>query len=118
MSGADDLNQVLVVQCQDFLRDCLDTRVDQIEAVLARVDVCDDPVVDVNECFFSFLNTEQHAVQKFDLVHLVAAKVDSCLAQTARMLSDLHPSLYKRVHMFYLIYKFLRNMQFATNNRD
>ena len=78
----------------------MDTRINQVEAVFTRIDVCDDSVVHVNKRLLSLLYTQQHPIQKFNLIHFVAAKVDPCLTQAAWMLSDLHTSLNKTVHKF------------------
>lgn len=71
VSWRSDLNQVLVVKREDLLRDALDTRVNQIKSVFARVDLLDDTVVHVDERFLSALDADKHTVQHFRLVHLV-----------------------------------------------
>lgn len=56
------LNQVLVVKREDLLRDALDTRVNQIKSVFARVDLLNDAVVHVDERLLSALDADKHAV--------------------------------------------------------
>lgn len=56
------LNQVLVVKREDLLRDALDTRVNQIKSVFARVDLLNDAVVHIDERLFSALDADKHAV--------------------------------------------------------
>ena len=54
---------LLVVEGQDLCRDVLDSCVYHIEPVLARVDVCDDSVVDIDKGFLSALDADEHPVK-------------------------------------------------------
>ena len=59
-----DLEELLLlVESQDLGADVLDARIDHVEAILSRIDVGDDSIVDVNECFFCVLHTGEHAVE-------------------------------------------------------
>jgi len=51
-----DLEEVLIVESQDALGDSLNTRVDQVQSVLARVNVANDTVVHVDEGVLSLLH--------------------------------------------------------------
>ena len=71
MSWRNNLEEVLVVESKDLLGNALDPGVDQVEAVLARVNVPDNAVVHVDEGVLGLLHRSQHAVEQFHRVHLV-----------------------------------------------
>jgi len=92
------LNQVLVVKREDLLRDALDTRVNQIKSVFARVDLLNDTVVHVDERLLSALDADKHAVQHFRLVHLVGRELDLGLGKFTGLVTNTNSFLDASVH--------------------
>ena len=74
----------MVVESQDLLTDALDARIDQIQAVFTRIDVPNDPVVDVYESVFSLLHRSEHPIEQLNLIHLIRTQIDLSLCKTTR----------------------------------
>ena len=104
--GARDPHQLfLVVERQDPGTDVLDARVYHIESILSRVDIRDDPVVDINESLFCPLDTQKHSVEKLCLVHLIRRQANLCLFHVATLRVDLEAASHGSIHLktFFII---------------
>ena len=93
-----NLDQVLVVQSQDLLSNVLNPLIYEVKAVLPRIDVRDDSVVDINEGLFCFGHRDQHPVEHLGLVHFIRAHVDFRSFQLASLLAYLLPFTDSNVH--------------------
>ena len=51
-----NLNQIFVIESQNFGGDALDSLIDHVEAIFSGIHISDDAVVDVDECIFCLLN--------------------------------------------------------------
>lgn len=86
---AGDLHQALVtVEGQHLSRDVLDSSIHHIESIFSRVDVCDDPVVDVDKGLLGALDTKQHSVEELGLEHLVGWQTNLGLLDATRLCVD------------------------------
>ena len=83
-----NLDEVLIVQRQDFLGDALDTRVDQVQSVFSRVHLLDNAVIHINKSLLCFLDADQHSVEHFCLVHLVRGQLDFGLRKSAGLVAN------------------------------
>jgi len=88
-----DLDEVLVVQSQDLLGNALNSGVDEVQSVFARVYLLDDAIVYIDKCFFGTLDADKNAIKHFSLVHFVRGQLDFGFIKTAMLVSNALPVL-------------------------
>ena len=85
-----DAHTVLaVVQGHHLLADVLDAVVQLVETVPPRIDIFDDPVVDVNEGVLCVLDGNQSAIKQLHTMHFVSANANIGLLELTWLLPNL-----------------------------